>query len=104
MNINEIENFVEDKRKTIREFFDKIQKDTNAKIEINSYDDAYTVMLQLISGNLNIIDKLKDDLEKSTEDQEKIQIEDMIKDLMDSVTNQSWVAQQIGSLSNSEES
>lgn len=87
MTIIEIENFIEDKRKIIKEFFDKNQKDIATKVEINSYDDAYTVMLQLVSGNLNIIDKLKDDLEKSTEDQEKIQLEDMIKKLMDSVVN-----------------
>lgn len=84
--MNEIEKFVESKRKLIREFFERNQKDLNNKVDINSIDDAYIVLFQLIDKNLDIIVKLKNDLEKSNDDQEKVQLENMIGDMMRSVT------------------
>lgn len=87
MKINEIEVFVESKRKFIREFFEKNQEELTNRIDINSIDDAYKVMLQLTDKNLDIIVKLKSDLENSGNEQEKLELEDMIKTMMQTVTD-----------------
>lgn len=87
MKINEIEIFVESKKKFIREFFEKNQEELTNRIDINSIDDAYKVMLQLTDKNLDIIVKLKNDLEKSGNEQEKLELEDMIKTMVQTVTD-----------------
>jgi len=87
MNISEISNFVEDKRKFIKEIFDKNQEELSTEIDIESIDDAYRVMLQLTNKNLDIIESLKNEHENSCEEQEKVQLKDMITKLVKSVTD-----------------
>lgn len=87
MNIKEIETFVESKREVIKTFFEKNQEELNNKIDIDSFDDALKVMLQLTNKNLDIINKLKTDYEKSGDDKEKVELESMIKIMMKSVTD-----------------
>lgn len=76
MDIIEIENFVKDKRKVVKEFF-----------ENNPEENVFTVLFELVDKNLDIINKFKNDCEKSGDEKEKDQLKDMIKKMMDSVVN-----------------
>ena len=76
MTTQEIENFVEDKRNFIKEFFEK-----------NPQENVFTVLFELTNNNLNIIDKFKNDYQESNDEQEKIQLIDMIDKLIKCVTD-----------------
>jgi hypothetical protein len=74
MNLKEIEDFVQENRNTIKDFFEK-----------NPKENLYTILMELTDKNLDLISKYKIEYEQSVEN--KVELEKMIKDLMKCVVD-----------------